>query len=168
MRKRDKALGPGNADVPNIDMDTLRASTRANDIIDKNISRTSKQSTSQSQSADESTSPTEHAKQLPPHPPPPLQQQQHHHHHHHQGSFQLVPVMTTNGPPPNSDIGNRVHGQQGQSVITSQNTGSMSVPPPPWATSASPGGRGYAPDQIQHQSFMRTSHHPTPNGTSPR
>jgi len=152
MRKRDKAFGPAAADAPRIDMDTLRASARAADLSDKPHGRSSKQSASQSQSqpqqANETTSPTESGKQLP---------------QHHQGSFQLVPVIppSSNAPPPGSDMGSR-------QVMSAPNSAPMPVPPPPWATPASSGGRGYAPDQLQHQSFIRTSQHATSNGTSPR
>jgi len=166
MRKRDKGLGPGTTDTARIDMDTLRASARANEVVEKAGSR--RQSGSQSQSshqADQSASPSEHQQQqqqqqqqhLQQQPPQPQQQQQQQQ-QHHQGSFQLVAVM-----------GSAPTGQSGQSVIAPPTTAQpMSVPPPSWATSATAGGRGYVPDPIQHQSFIRAPQHATSNGTSPR
>jgi hypothetical protein len=161
MRKKDKGLGPGTTDTPRIDMDTLRASARANEVVEKPGSR--KQSGSLSQSshqADQSASPSEQQQQQSQHlqqqPPTPQQQQQQQ--QHHQGSFQLVTVM-----------GSAPTGPSGPSVIAPPTTAQpMSVPPPSWATSATAGGRGYAPDPIQHQPFIRASQHATSNGTSPR
>jgi hypothetical protein len=151
MRKREKAHG-SNGDVPRIDMDTLRASARAADLADKTHSRSSKQQASQSNHMSDSSSPVEHAKQPP---------------QHHQGSFQLVPMMTS-GPTVPPEAG-PIQVQQAQQVMAPPNSASMTVPPSPWATPAPPvsGGRGYAPDQLQHQSFMRTSQHAKSNHTSP-
>ena len=74
----------------------------------------------------------------------------------HQSSFQLVPVM----PSP----GSSEHGRGADSQAKPPSSGeqhTMSVPPPPWATS---GNRTYTPD-LQHQSFVRSSQQ---NGTSLR
>lgn len=157
MRKRDKA--GGNGDAPRIDMDTLRASVRAADLADKSHSRSK---ASRSQQSIEPTSPMEPGKPLP---------QQ-----HHQGSFQLVQMMPQDlAPPPPHPEPIRVPPPQQQHSHPSmpQSTSSLSAaPPPPWATnvpsSSAGGARGYAPDQLQHQSFMRTSQHPTATHTSPR
>ena len=162
MRKRDKTLGQGVPDPPTIDMDTLRASARAADNVDK--TQTQQLSDQPSMQVDESTttSPANHTKQLPPQPPPsqPQSQQQ-----HHQGSFQLVQVMTSSGgnapPPPPPSV------PPPTSVIPPPNAAQMPVPTPPWAASGTPAsapgsGRVYAPDQLSHQSFMRTA------DTSPR
>jgi hypothetical protein len=151
MRKRDKTLVPGTNDAPRIDMDTLRASARANEVMVDHQNRPSKP-TSQSPPSQEdgSMSPGDHGKR----PPQPTQQP-------HQGSFQVVSVMASGpgAPPPGSDISARVHGQPG---VLPPNGATVSVPAPPWVTTTVNGGRGYAPDQLQHQSFMRTS-----NGASP-
>ncbi|KAG5647330.1 hypothetical protein DXG03_000398 [Asterophora parasitica] len=150
QRKRDKMAGP-DGEAPRIDMETLRASARAADIADKSHSRPKHGSRSQ-QSAP--TSPMETGKPLP---------QQ-----HHQGSFQLVTMMP---PEPSSSADPaRVVQQQPPPHGLQQQPGAMGVPAPPWTTSAQPSGpasRGYAPEQLQHQSFLRTSHQPT-NHTSPR
>ncbi|KAG6900832.1 hypothetical protein C0993_000151 [Termitomyces sp. T159_Od127] len=138
QRKREKQAGP-NGEVARIDMETLRASARAAEI-DKTQSRSKN---GRSQQSNESTSPMESGKPLP---------QQ-----HHQSSFQLVPMVITQEtvsvpppppPPPPS--------QQQQPTMGS-------APTPPWQTSVqSPSTvRAYAPDQLQHQSFMRTSHQAT-------
>lgn len=158
MRKRDKA--GGNGDAPRIDMDTLRASARAADLADKSHSRSK---ASRSQQSIEPTSPMEPGKPLP---------QQ-----HHQGSFQLVQMMPQDlAPPPPHPEPIRVpppQQQQHSHQSMPQSASSLSAaPPPPWATnvpsSSAGGARGYAPDQLQHQSFMRTSQHPTATHTSPR
>lgn len=161
IRKRDKA--GGNGDVPRIDMETLRASARAADIAEK--SRPSKQGQgSRAQQAVKVASPMEPAK--------PLQ--------HHQGSFQLSTMLTSD--PNSSSISSitsdptrmgpqqpqqqAVQPQQQQNPHQSLPSSSapMSVPPPPWATTSNPssagsGARGYAPDHLQPQSFVRSSHH---------
>jgi hypothetical protein len=147
MRKSNKLHGAG-GDAPRIDMDTLRASARAADLSDKPRSKRSQQS-------DEPTSPMESAKPLP---------QQ-----HHQGSFQVVPMLPQNLTPstPHPEP-SRVPAQHTIQAM-SQST-SIPVPPPPWATTVPPpsaAARGYAPDQLQHQSFIRSSQHTTIN-TSPR
>ncbi|KAG5338125.1 GATA zinc finger domain-containing protein 10 [Termitomyces sp. T112] len=140
QRKRDKQAGPNGEALPRIDMETLRQSARAAEV-DKTHSRSKN---GRSHQPNESTSPME--------PGTPLQQQQ----QHHQGSFQLVPMTVTqdpvSAPPP----------QQQQSNLGS-------APTPPWQTSVQPPStvRAYAPDQHQHQSFMRTSHQATNNTPAP-
>lgn len=149
MRKSNKIHGTG-GDAPRIDMDTLRASARAADLTDKPRSKRSQQSA-------EPTSPMESTKPLP---------QQ-----HHQGSFQVVAMM-----PPSNLASNPPHAEPSrvpsQHTIQTmpQSTSSMSVPPPPWATAVPPPAatRGYAPDQLQHQSFIRSSQHSAVSHTSPR
>ncbi|KAG6862460.1 hypothetical protein C0995_000006 [Termitomyces sp. Mi166 len=133
QRKREKQAGPNGEALPRIDMETLRASARAAEV-DKLTTRTKN---GRSQQSNESTSPMEPGKPLP---------QQ-----HHQSSFQLVPMVVTEDPvpappPPPS--------QQQQSTLGS-------APTPPWQASVQQPPstvRAYAPDQLQHQSFIRTSH----------
>lgn len=149
MRKSNKIHGAG-GDAPRIDMDTLRASARAADLTDKPRSKRSQQSA-------EPTSPMESAKPLP---------QQ-----HHQGSFQVVamiPQTLAASNPPHSET-SRVQPQHTIQAMP-QSTSSMAVPPPPWATAVPPAAtRTYAPDQLQHQSFIRSSQqHATVTHTSPR
>jgi hypothetical protein len=147
MRKSNKIHGAG-GDAPRIDMDTLRASARAADLTDKPRSKRSQQST-------EPTSPMDSTKPLP---------QQ-----HHQGSFQVVtmiPQTVSSNPPEPSRVSSQQHTLQ---QTMSQSSGSMSVPPPPWATAVPPPAtRGYAPDQLQHQSFIRSSQHSAVTQPSPR
>lgn len=148
QRKREKQAGP-NGEVTRIDMETLRASARAAEI-DKAQSRTKN---GRSQQSNESTSPMEPGKPLP---------QQ-----HHQGSFQLVPMVvateTVSAPPPPPPPPPSQQQQQPTMV---------SAPTPPWQASVQQQPpstvRAYAPDQLQHQSFMRTSHHQTANHTPAR
>jgi hypothetical protein len=147
IRRNNKIHGNG-GDAPRIDMDTLRASARAADLTDKPRSKRSQQSA-------EPTSPMESAKPLP---------QQ-----HHQGSFQVVTMMPQNlaSNTPQSEP-SRVPSQHTIQTMP-QSTSSMPVPPPPWATVPSPAAtRGYAPDQLQHQSFIRSSQHSAVTNTSPR
>ncbi|GLB40279.1 putative zinc finger binding to DNA consensus sequence [AT]GATA[AG] [Lyophyllum shimeji] len=151
QRKREKQAGP-NGEAPRIDMETLRASARAADVGEK--SSRSKHS-ARSQPSNDPTSPNDTGKSLP---------QQ-----HHQGSFQLVPMMPPETSSAPTDSG-RVSSQQPPPQPHQGMQPSMSVPAPPWATSvpsSAPAARSYAPDQLQHQSFMRTSHQTT-NHTSPR
>lgn len=149
QRKRDKLAGP-NGEPQRIDMETLRASARAADLADKSHSR-SKQN-SRSQQSIEPTSPMETGKPLP---------QQ-----HHQGSFQVMPMMPPEPSPTSHSDSGRSSQQSHQGMQPPPP--SMAAPAPPWSTStqpSAPGARNYAPEQLQHQSFMRTSH---PNHTSPR
>ncbi|RDB26357.1 hypothetical protein Hypma_006747 [Hypsizygus marmoreus] len=142
QRKMDKTVGP-NGEVPRIDMETLRASARAADLADKSHGRSKR-----SQPSIEPISPMESGKPLP---------QQ-----HHQGSFQLIPMMPQDPSSSAHAEPNRVSSQPHQGMAQS---GSMAAPAPPWQTnvpSSAPGTRSYAPDQLQHQSFMRTSHHTSP------
>ncbi|KAJ6507975.1 hypothetical protein C8R47DRAFT_1100181 [Mycena vitilis] len=122
IRKRDKEHGANGA-APQIDMDTLRASARA-DIAEKSGSRGNKAAAAAAPSAEP-----------PPPPPPPAPPA------HHEGSFQLT--LSASLSP------SEVQAQM------------QHAPPPPpqsaasvWAT----GGvqRAYAPEQLQHQSFLRT------------
>lgn len=151
MRKNNKLHANGEA--PRIDMETLRASARAADLADKPRSK-------QAPRAQQSVEPAS-----PPDVGKPLPQQ------HHQGSFQVVTMapqeLTLTPAHPDAT---RVRSQQPLQAMP-QNPSSMSAPPPPWATSTPSsvtGARGYAPDQLQHQSFMRTSQNSVANTTSPR
>jgi len=140
QRKRDKIVGT-NGEVPRIDLETLRASARAADMEKSQLRKTSR--------LHRSTEPT-----------PPLdsgKSQQ-----HHQGSFQLIPIM----PAPTQESTSSVELDRG-SQDSHQGMGPSSahmmgpIPPPPWSTSVqstTPAPRGYAPEQLQHQSFLRTSH----------
>jgi hypothetical protein len=141
MRKRNKTHGPGEQ-APRIGIETLRASARAADMAEKSQSRPK----STQMQVDQSTSPPEQSKQLSP--------------QHHQGSFQLVSVMPSSG---HADTG-----RGDQAMAPPDNTTSMPTSVPPWSAStpsSSAGRRSFPPDQIQHQSFMRTSHS---NDPSPR
>ncbi|KAG6865786.1 hypothetical protein C0991_011778 [Blastosporella zonata] len=149
QRKRDKQAG-SNGELPRIDMETLRASARAAEISDKSHSR-SKNTSVRSRQSIEPTSPAETGKPLP---------QQ-----HHQGSFQLVPMQD---PPPSTHSEAPRPASQPQPQPQPQPT--MGAPTPPWSTSVQQPPstvRAYAPDQLQHQSFMRTSH-PATNHTPAR
>ncbi|TFK74151.1 hypothetical protein BDN72DRAFT_886516 [Pluteus cervinus] len=130
MRKRDKAHGP-NGDPPRIDLDTLRASARANEANEK--SRTSKQQSQSMHQADEPSSP--------------MDQQ------HHQGSFLVMmpPESTTNSN--SAPAVDRMSTQPHHAMPSS--SGAMAVPPH-WGSAAPSANRGgYAPEQ--HQSYMRSS-----------
>ncbi|KAF8896119.1 hypothetical protein BD779DRAFT_562732 [Infundibulicybe gibba] len=142
MRKRVKAQGSG-GEPPRIDMDTLRASARAADLADKSHPRSSKQQASQSEPA----SPMESEHQ---------QQQQQPQQQHHQGSFQLS-MMT---PDHNSSSTPSESGRVALQTMQQPSSGGMALPQPSWGggpPSSASGGRGYPPEQLQHQSFMRTS-----------
>jgi hypothetical protein len=151
MRKRDKN-GP-NGEVPHIDLETLRASARAADIAtaEKAHSRSAKQGSRSHQS--EPASPMSTAKQPP---------------QHHEGSFQLVNMV---GPDPSSSTmttdTSRVPPTLAQQQPSMAQPTSAPPPPPPWSTTSVPptagGARAYAqPDHnIQQQSFMRSSQHPS-------
>ncbi|KAG6919160.1 hypothetical protein DXG01_008458 [Tephrocybe rancida] len=147
QRKRDKQAGP-NGEAPRIDMETLRASARAAEISDKSHTRTKNTSVRSQQS----TSPLEVGKPLP---------QQ-----HHQGSFQLVPMVVAQEPAP------APHPETPRTVPPppppqqQQPPTIAAAPTPPWSTSVQQQQqtstiRAYAPEQLQHQSFMRTSHQAT-------
>ncbi|KAL0579288.1 hypothetical protein V5O48_002686 [Marasmius crinis-equi] len=137
MRKQNKLHpGPNGEPPPPIDMDTLRASTRAAEA--------------------EKASGRKDDTGSPPGAPS-----------HHQGSFQVVNMA----PPAQSE------GQPSVSPTTTENgsvapvptqvpassTGILQIPPPPWS-SPTVSGRSYAVNELQHQSFLRSSI-PT---TSPR
>ncbi|KAJ7031416.1 GATA-4/5/6 transcription factor [Mycena alexandri] len=128
MRKREKEGG-----TSQIDMDTLRASARA-DQAEKSSARANKQAAAAANKASFSASNAATAaasdSAQPPPPPPPLS--------HHEGSFQLTLAPSLSPSEVQAQMGARAH-----------------VPPPPpptaWATQ-----RAYAPEQLQHQSFLRT------------
>ena len=156
MRKRDKN-GP-NGEVPHIDLETLRASARAADIAtaEKAHSRSAKQNSRSHHS--EPASPMNVAKQ-------PQQQ-------HHEGSFQLVNMIT----PDSGSSTMTTDTSRGPSTLTQQPSMTQpapAIPPPPWSTNPTPagaaGGRAYTqPDHnIQQQSFMRSSQHPSINHAAP-
>ncbi|KAJ7455312.1 hypothetical protein B0H11DRAFT_1926181 [Mycena galericulata] len=130
MRKREKEHGG----AP-IDMDTLRASARA-DMASKAAKGTPRSKNAPPALVLPAPAPGQGpGSDAPPPPPQPA---------HHEGSFQLTlgPALSP------SEVQAQMH----------------SAPPPPvssgWATSGTQ--RAYAPEQLQHQSFMRTGQ------TSPR
>ena len=145
MRKRDK--NGANGEVPHIDLETLRASARAADIATAEKAHSRKQGSRSHQS--EPASPMNAVKQQPP--------------QHHEGSFQLVNMtpdpssstMSTDRVPPPTLA------QQQQPSMTQSSSA-------PWSTTAVPptAARTYPqPDHnnIQQQSFMRSSQHPSIN-----
>ncbi|KAJ7158601.1 GATA-4/5/6 transcription factor [Mycena filopes] len=137
MRKREKEGGtPGQ-----IDMDTLRASARA-DQAEKSSARANKAAAAAGGNASSSSKTAASNSTQPPAPPPPLS--------HHEGSFQLTLAPSLSPSEVQAQMGARAH-----------------VPPPPpptaWATQ-----RAYAPEQLQHQSFLRTSQAVGGGQASPR
>jgi hypothetical protein len=142
QRKREKAGELSGSAPPPIDIATLRASARTAEPVDKPASPRKPISSSQKQSGN-SPSQTEHAKSL-------VSSQ------HHQGSFQLVPVS-----PDHSHSRPSEHPHPTPQHSNEHTT--IGVPPPPWATpssSSTSGNRGYMQD-LQHQSFLRTSNGPS-------
>jgi hypothetical protein len=130
MRKREKEHN--GATAPQIDMDTLRASARA-DMAQKTASKSlgrGKQAPAAVPPASDTQDPTV---------PPPA---------HHEGSFQLT--LASLSP-------SEVQAQMGHAPPP---------PPPPPAWGANGAQRAYAPEQLQHQSFIRTPQ--TVGQTSPR
>jgi hypothetical protein len=112
-------------------MDTLRASARA-DMAEKSSARASKAAAQNAQHANANgtiAAPAE--KQEPPAPPPPV-------HTHHEGSFQLTLSASLSPSEVQAQMGTQQHAPPA---------------PSPWAAA---GGRAYAPEQLQHQSFLRT------------
>ncbi|KAJ7773459.1 GATA-4/5/6 transcription factor [Mycena metata] len=127
MRKREKEGG-----TSQIDMDTLRASARA-DQAEKSSARANKQAAAANKASFNSGSSNGAAASdsaQPPPPPPPLS--------HHEGSFQLTLAPSLSPSEVQAQMGARAH-----------------VPPPPPPTAWAP-QRAYAPEQLQHQSFLRT------------
>jgi len=153
MRKRDK--NGLNGDVPHIDLETLRASARAADIAtaEKAHSRSAKQGSRSHQS--EPASPMNAAKQPP---------------QHHEGSFQLVNMIA---PDPSTSTMSTDTSRVPPTLAPpppqqpSMAQASSAPPPPPWSTTSVPpnaaGARTYAQadHNIQQQSFMRSSQHPS-------
>ena len=147
MRKRDK--NGANGEAPHIDLETLRASARAADIATAEKAHSRKQGSRSHQS--EPGSPMNAVKQPP---------------QHHEGSFQLVNMAPDPSSSTMSTDTNRVPpptmAQQQQQPTMTQ-SGSA-----PWSNTAVPptATRNYAqPDHnnIQQQSFMRSSQHPSIN-----
>lgn len=146
MRKRDKADPTGQ--TPRIDLETLRASARAAESSDKLRSK--------HKSVPEPSSPADTK-------PNPQQ--------HHQGSFQLMNVMAQESAPVPSESNRTIPPPQVTQAPPPVQPASSSLPVPPWATPqqsqppppasapTSSHGRGYPPEHLQHQSFMRTSQH---------
>ncbi|KAJ7261808.1 hypothetical protein B0H12DRAFT_337510 [Mycena haematopus] len=131
MRKREKEAGANGGAPVAIDMDTLRASARAEQGEKSSRKAAQQQHTTVSASSD--------GAQDPPAPPPPPTTQA-----HHEGSFQLTLATTTLSP---SEVQAQMHAQP--------------PPPPAPGASATWATQGYAPKQLelqhQHQSsFLRT------------
>ena len=154
MRKRDK--NGANGEVPHIDLETLRASARAADIATAEKAHSRKQNSRSHQS--EPGSPLNAVKQPP---------------QHHEGSFQLVNMA----PDPSSSTMSNDTSRVPSTLAQQQQQQQQQQPPSmtqsssaPWSTNAVPpptaAARTYAqPDHnnIQQQSFMRSSQHPSIN-----
>ncbi|KAJ7761937.1 hypothetical protein DFH07DRAFT_1020087 [Mycena maculata] len=124
MRKREKEHG-GNG--PTIDMDTLRASARADMASKLGV----KGLTRGKNAPPPTAAPGQGADAPPQQPPPPPA--------HHETSFQVTLAGPALSP---SEVQAQMHGAAPQA--------------PAWAASAGAPQRAYAPEQLQHQSFMRT------------
>ncbi|KAG6828618.1 hypothetical protein H0H92_007263 [Tricholoma furcatifolium] len=134
-RKRDKQAG-SNGELPPIDMETLRASARAAEVSE-NKSR----SKGRSQQSMEQASPNEPGKPLPQ--------------THHQSSFQLVPIVVAQEPPSTTPV--EPNRAPPPPPPQSAMAGAPTSPWPPTSIPPPSNARYAAPDQLQHQSFMRTS-----------
>ena len=147
MRKRDK--NGANGEVPHIDLETLRASARAADIATAEKAHSRKQGSRSHQS--EPASPMNAVKQQPP--------------QHHEGSFQLVNMA----PDPSSSTMSSDTSRVPPPTLAQQQPSMTQSSSAPWSTNAVPpptATRTYAqPDHnnIQQQSFMRSSQHPSIN-----
>lgn len=142
MRKRMQLSGPGQP-VPQIDMETLRASARAADqerTLQRAADGEKPKLSSKPIHTDEPPSPMDNANANNKPLPAPTPQ-----HQHHQGAFQVVAMIPPAEPSPVQQI--------------SPSSASGGPPPTsPWSTHAAMNGRGYkSSDPIQHQSFLRTS-----------
>ncbi|KAJ7126841.1 hypothetical protein C8R44DRAFT_851315 [Mycena epipterygia] len=124
MRKREKEHN-GSGTAPQIDMDTLRASARA-DMAQKSAGK----SLTRKHAATPAPAPAPAQQQDPP-PPPPVAA-------HYEGSFQLTGATALSPSEVQAQMAHAPH------------------PPPTTAWAASGAQRAYAPEQLQHQSFMRT------------
>ncbi|EGO25060.1 GATA-4/5/6 transcription factor [Serpula lacrymans var. lacrymans S7.9] len=158
VRKRDKAIG-ADGQAARIDMETLRASARASELAgDK--SRAQNQTNASTTAASTATTEPETKQAMPL--------------SHHQGSFQVIPIGQTNGSSTGNSQPSHQHHQHHashhhhQQNISPAHDATLPVPPPPPWTVSTPAGanRNYASDQLQHQSFMRTSHSVS-SGASP-
>jgi hypothetical protein len=152
MRKREKEAGANGGTPAAIDMDTLRASARA----EQGEKSSRKAAQQQHQHPPPPPAPSESGGQAPdpaPLPPPPVMTTQ----AHHEGSFQLTLATTTTLSP--SEVQAQMHAQP--------------PPPPPPTTAITWATQGYAPQQLelqhQHQSsFLRTPQIVGPGQASPR
>lgn len=124
MRKREKEHN-GSGTAPQIDMDTLRASARA-DMAQKSAGK----SLTRKHAATPAPAPAPPQQQDPP-PPPPVAA-------HYEGSFQLTSATALSPSEVQAQMAHAPH------------------PPPTTAWAGSGAQRAYAPEQLQHQSFMRT------------
>lgn len=120
MRKQNKTSGSG--DSPHIDLETLRASTRAADIAEKGRNTSSKQTESSSSSSKTNSKPQQNSSETTAEAntsgtatPAPSQT--------HQGSFQLMNMMAP--PQENHSSQNHGHGHPPK-----QSSSSSSVPTP--------------------------------------
>ncbi len=143
MRKKEKN---GNGSSEQISLEDLRASARSGDLEKARSTKPSRaQQPNDSSSSADSAKQTTQQQHQQQQPPPPQQ--------HHQGSFQIMNLAPDPTPPSAApDV-------QSQSIAS--NSGPMTVPwnasAPPPATIPHPASAGrYAPDQFQHQSFMRS------------
>ncbi|KAJ7650092.1 GATA-4/5/6 transcription factor [Roridomyces roridus] len=146
MRKREKEQGQAGAPI---DMDTLRASARA-DMAAKLAAKAGNRAAKNGTTA---ALPTP-SDDIPPPPAPPAT---------HQGSFQVTFAPPPPPPPPSSSSSSAPTGPAlSPSEVQAQMHNPVpppTLPPPPVSAAAwsASGQRTYAPEQLQHQSFVRTA-----------
>ncbi|KAK7033261.1 hypothetical protein R3P38DRAFT_2921681 [Favolaschia claudopus] len=132
VRKREKEAGTVGGPIPVIDMDTLRASARAEQGEKANRGSKAGAPASTGSVAPRSSG---SAKETAIQPTPPTPQS------HHEGSFQLTLTPAPTLSP--SEVQAQMQAQPPQ-------------PPAPPITSWATSQRTFAPEQLQHQSFVRT------------
>lgn len=146
VRKHIQLAEPG-APPPQIDMETLRASARAADQEKSNARAKQMRA---------------HDHVLPLHDTKVLPQE------HHQGSFQIITTVPADPPPPLEGMNHIQPQSQVQPPTQQSPLNSNGISPVPWGghqsqPQASNGLRGYPnSDQVQHQSFMRSSQQRSP------
>ncbi|KAJ6513074.1 hypothetical protein C8R45DRAFT_813556 [Mycena sanguinolenta] len=151
MRKREKEASANGGTPVAIDMDTLRASARA-EQGEKSSRKAASVAHNQHANAPAPSQAGGQEQDAPPLPPPPPLTTQ----AHHEGSFQLTLAPTTLSP---SEVQAQMHAQP--------------LPPPAPNTAPAWSSQGYAPKQLelQHQqqsSFLRTAQIVGAGQASPR